>query len=76
MLMLIKRLAISLLAAGLASIAAFQIAFRLATLQLEMSDPHADGQAGMGPFFGAAYLALVVATLTFTLLFWRSRTWR
>jgi hypothetical protein len=73
---LLIRLAVSLLAAGVASVAAFQIVFRLAWWQLEMSDPHADGQAGMGPLFGAAFAALGVATLTFALLFWRSRRWR
>jgi hypothetical protein len=73
---LMKRLAISLVAAGAASVAAYLIVFRLASWQLEMSDPHADGQAGMGPVFGAAFVALAVAILTFALLLWRSRRWR
>ena len=73
MLTMIKRLAISLLGAGAASVAAYQIVFRVARWQLEASEPHADGQAGMGPFFGAAYVALTVALVSFTLLFWRSR---
>lgn len=73
MLILIKRLVISLLGAGAASVAAYQIVFRLAWWRLEMSDPHADGQAGMGPFFGAAYVAITVALVSFTLLFWRRR---
>jgi len=73
MLALIKRLVISLLGAGAASVAAYQIVFRLAWWRLEKSGPHADGQAAMGPFFGAAYFALTVALLSFTLLFWRNR---
>jgi len=76
MLTLLKRLAVSLLAAGVASVAAFQIVFRLAWWQLEMSDPHADGQAIMGPPFAAAFVALAVAMLTFALLFWHGRKWR
>lgn len=74
MLTLIKRLIISLLVAGAASVAAYQIVFRLAWWRLEMSEPHDDAQAGMGPFFGASYVALTVALVSFTLLFWRS--WR
>jgi hypothetical protein len=76
MLTLMKRLVVSLLAAGLAAVATFQIVFRVASWQLETFDPNADGQAGMGPFFGSAFLALAVAVLTFALLLWRSRTWR
>ncbi len=76
MLRLIKLLSISLFVAGVASFAAYQIVFRLAWWQLEMSDHRADGQAGMGPFFGAAYAALMVAVLTFIFVFWRIRKGR
>ncbi len=76
MLTLIKRLAISLLGAGAASIAAYKIFFGLALWQLETSGSELDGQAGMGPFFGAAYVALTAAVVSFTLLFWHSRRWR
>jgi hypothetical protein len=69
MLILIKRLVISLLGAGAASVAAYQTVFRLAWWQLKMAEPHADGQAGMGRFFGAAYVAMTVALVSFTLLF-------
>lgn len=75
MLILIKRLVISLLGAGAAAVAAYQIVFRLAWWQVETSGPMSDGQAGMGPFFGAAYVALTVALGSFALLFWRSRRW-
>ena len=76
MLRLTKRLALSLLAGGIASVAAFQVTFGLAMLQLKIFDPHADGQAGIGPFFGALFVALALAILTFALIFRRSQTWR
>lgn len=76
MLTLIKRLVISLLGAGAASVAAYQIVFRLAWWRLEIAEPHADAQAGMGPFFGGAYVALIVALVSFALLFWSSRRGR
>lgn len=76
MLTFIKRLAISLLGAGAASVAAYPIVFRLAWWQLKTSGSYADGQAAMGPFFGAAYAALTVAVVTSVLLFWHSRKWR
>ena len=65
MLMLFKRLAFSLIAAGTASVAAYYIFFRLAWWRLIAFETHADGQAGMGPFFGATYVALIVAMATF-----------
>lgn len=64
MLRLAKRLAISLLVGGFALVASFEMIFRLLTLQLERSEPHADGQAGMGPLFGAAFIALGIGMLT------------
>lgn len=70
---MIKRVAISLIAAGAASAAAYFVVFRLAWWQLETFDSRADGQAAMGPFFGAAYVALIVAIVSFVLLFWRRR---
>ena len=74
MLTLIKRLGISLLAGGIAMMAAYQVIFRILWFEVAHA-ASGDGQSGMGPFFGAAYLALVIGVMTFLLLFWRSRTW-
>jgi len=71
---LMKRLAVSLLAGGIALVATFQIVFRVAW-RVILSDAHGDGQSGMGPFFLAVFLAPVVGSLTFALLFRKSRTW-
>ena len=75
MLRLIKRLGISLLAGGIALFAAYQIIFCMLWFQVAHA-ASGDGQSGMGPFFGAAFLALVIGVMTFVLLFWRSRTRR
>ena len=72
---LIRRLLISLLAGGLALVAAYQVILRVALLTVPAADAH-DGQAGMGPFFLAVFLAPVVGLLTFSLLFRRSRKWQ
>jgi hypothetical protein len=72
MLRFAKRLTISLIVVGVVLVASFEIIFRLLTLQLEWS-PHADGQAGMGPLFGAAFMALGIGMLTAVFLFHRGR---
>ena len=72
MLTLIRRLVISLLAGGAAIVVGYQIVFRVALLTVPSADAH-DGQAGMGPFFLAVFLASVVGLLTFALLFRGSR---
>lgn len=72
MLTLTKRIAVSLLAASIAMFAAFEITYRLALLTVPPGD---DGQAGMGPFFFALWVAMAVGLFTSALLFRRTRTW-
>jgi hypothetical protein len=74
MLRLIKRLGVSLLAGGIALTAAYPVIFHLLWLDVA-GDAPGDGQSGMGPVFGAAYLALAVGMFTSALLFRRSRAW-
>jgi hypothetical protein len=74
MVTIIKRLVISLLAGGVALFAAYKIIFPILLFQVEHA-ASGDGQSGMGPVFGAAYLALVIGVMAFVLLFRRSRTW-
>jgi len=69
----IKRLLISLLAGGVALVAAFQIIYRIG-LADAASSPH-DGQGGMSAFFGAVFLAPVVALAIFALIFRLTRKW-
>ncbi|WP_293944125.1 hypothetical protein [Sphingomonas sp.] len=71
---LIRRLGISLLASGIAFVAAYQLIFHILWLEA-LHDASGDGQSGMGAYFGAAYWALVIGVMTFVLIFWRSRTW-
>jgi uncharacterized membrane protein len=71
MVMIVKRLLISLSAGGIALVAAFQIIYRIGLADAARS-PY-DGQGGMSAFYGAVFLAPIVALAIFALTFRLSR---
>ena len=72
MVTIIKRLALSLLAGGIALVAAYWISFRI--FWSEVADAASgDGQSGMGPLFGSVFIALAVGVITVALIFRLSR---
>ena len=74
MVTIIKRLALSLLAGGIALVAAYWISFRI--LWFEVANAASgDGQSGMGPVFGAAFIGLAVGMITAAGVFHLSRRW-
>ena len=74
MLPIIKRVTLSLLAGGIALVAAYWISFRI--LWFEVANAASgDGQSGMAPIFGGAFIALAVGMLTVAVVFHLSRRW-
>lgn len=71
---IIKRLALSLIAGGIALVAGYWISFRILLFQVANA-ASGDGQSGMGPDFGGAFIALAVAMMTVAVVFHLSRRW-
>lgn len=70
----IKRLALSLLAGGVALVAAYWISYRILWFEVA-SATSGDGQSGMGPVFGGAFIALAAGMITSAVVFHLSRRW-
>jgi len=71
---IIKRLALSLIAGGIALVAAYWVSFRMLWVEV-VNAASGDGQSGMGPVFGGAFIALAFGMMTVAVVFHLSRRW-